>query len=210
MSDDDAPFSERHALVHRALLLSVLSVVWGLGVGTWSITAGLLAGSLGVLGLGLDLIADVAGSVSLIWRFRQERSDPASADRAEARASFVVAGALLITAVVLTAASVQALVAGTAPDSSVSAMLSAGFSVLVLTPLAFAKRRVGTRLSSSALKGDATLSGIGAFLGLLALLGLLANTYLGWWWADRAAALGAALIALIEARRVLRHRPKSA
>jgi divalent metal cation (Fe/Co/Zn/Cd) transporter len=210
VSDDDAPFSERHALVQRALFLSVLSVVWGLGVGAWSITAGLLAGSLGVLGLGLDLIADVAGSVSLIWRFRQERSDPASADRAEARASLVVAGALLLTAVVLTAASVQALAAGTAPDSSVSAMLSAGFSVLVLTPLAFVKRRVGTQLSSSALKGDATLSGIGAFLGLLALLGLLANRYLGWWWADRAAALGAALIALIEARRVLRHRPKTA
>jgi divalent metal cation (Fe/Co/Zn/Cd) transporter len=199
--------NERHTLVRRALLLSVASVVWGLGVGTWSITAGLLAGSLGVLGLGLDLIADVAGSISLIWRFREERADPASADRAEARASSVVAGALLLTAAVLTVASVQALVAGTAPDNSVSAMLSAAVSILVLAPLAVAKRRVGADLSSSALRGDGTLSGIGAFLGVLALVGLLANRYLGWWWADRVAALGAALIALLEARRVLRNRP---
>ena len=207
MSSDDSPMNERHVLVHRALVLSVASVVWGLGAGIWSITAGLLAGSLGVLGLGLDLCADVAGSISLIWRFRQERSDPASADRAEARASFVVAGALLLTATVLTVASVQALSTGTAPDNSVSAMLSAGVSALVLAPLAVAKRRVGADLSSSALRGDGTLSGIGAFLGVLALVGLLANRYLGWWWADRVAALGAAFIALFEARRVLRNRP---
>jgi divalent metal cation (Fe/Co/Zn/Cd) transporter len=186
----------------------VVSVVWGLGVGTWSITAGLLAGSLGVLGLGLDLVADVAGSISLIWRFRLERSDPVSADRAEARASVVVVVALILTATVLTAASVQALVAGTAPDNSLSALLSAAVSVLVLAPLAIAKRRVGTALSSSALRGDGTLSGIGALLGILALLGLLAHRYLGWWWADRVAALGAALIAVVEARRVLRNRPQ--
>lgn len=207
MPSHDSPSGDRHALVREALLLSIASVIWGVGVGTWSITAGLLAGSLGVLGLGLDLVADVAGSVSLIWRFRQERSDPAGADRAEALASLVVAGALLLTATVLTAASVQALVAGTAPDNSLSAMLAATVSALVLAPLAVAKRKVGTDLSSSALKGDGTLSGIGAFLGLLALIGLLANRYLGWWWADRVAALGAALIALLEARRVIRNRP---
>ncbi|HEX4126783.1 MAG TPA: cation transporter [Acidimicrobiales bacterium] len=207
VTGQDSPASERHALVQRALLLSAISVVWGLGAGAWSITAGLLAGSLGVLGLGLDLLADVTGSVSLVWRFRRERSDPAAADRAEARASVVVAGALLLTAAVLTAASVQALVAGTTPDSSLSAMLSAGLSVVVLAPLAVAKRQVGADLGSSALRGDGTLSGIGAFLGVLALVGLLANRYLGWWWADRVAALGAALIAVIEARRVVRHRP---
>jgi divalent metal cation (Fe/Co/Zn/Cd) transporter len=202
--------SERHVLVHLALRLSVVSVVWGLGVGTWSITAGLLAGSLGVLGLGLDLIADVAGSVSLVWRFRRERADPEAADRAEAHASVVVVGALLLTAAVLTVASVRALVAGTSPDNSLSAMLSALVSALVLAPLAIAKRKVGTDLSSSALRGDGTLSGIGAFLGVLAVVGLLANRYLGWWWADRVAALGAAGIALTEARRVLRNRPRIA
>jgi divalent metal cation (Fe/Co/Zn/Cd) transporter len=206
--DRDSQLAEHHALIQRALVLSVVSVVWGLGVGAWSITAGLLAGSLGVLGLGLDVLADVVGSASLVWRFRKERSDPQAAEQAEARASVVVVVALLITATVLAVASVQALVAGTAPDNSVSAMLSAGVSALVLAPLAIAKHRVGTALSSSALKGDGTLSGIGATLGVLALVGLLANRYLGWWWADRVAALSAAFVALIEARRVLRNRPQ--
>jgi divalent metal cation (Fe/Co/Zn/Cd) transporter len=207
--DQQSQLGERQALVRRAILLSVVSVVWGLGVGTWSITAGLLAGSLGVLGLGLNVVADVVGSASLVWRFRRERSDPQAAERAEARAAVVVVAALLVTALVLTVASVQALVAGTAPDNSVSAMLSAGVSALVLAPLAIAKHRVGTQLSSSALKGDGTLSGIGASLGVLALVGLLTNRYLGWWWADRVAALGAALIASLEAQRVFRNRPRA-
>ena len=207
MPDHGSSLGRRNALLRKALLLSVVSVVWGLGVGTWSITAGLLAGSLGVLGLGLDVLADVAGSSSLVWRFRMERSDPEMADRAEVRASLVVAAALLLTASLLTVASLQALVSGTAPDNSVSAMLSAGASALVLAPLAISKRKVGADLSSYALRGDGTLSGIGAFLGVLALVGLLTNRYLGWWWADRVAALGAALIALIESRRVLGNRP---
>jgi divalent metal cation (Fe/Co/Zn/Cd) transporter len=179
-SDQRSQLGERQGLVQKAILLSVVSVIWGLGVGTWSITAGLLAGSLGVLGLGLDVVADVVGSASLVWRFRRERSDPHAAERAEARASVVVVAALLLTASVLIVASVQALIAGTAPDNSVSAMVSAGLSVLVLTPLAIVKHRVGTELSSSALKGDGTLSGIGASLGVLALAGLLTNRYLGW------------------------------
>jgi len=205
--DEDARLGGRPALVQRAIRLSFFSVAWGFGAGTWSITAGLLAGSLGVLGLGLDVVADVAGSISLVWRFRREQSDLEGSDHAEALASIVVGAALLLTAMVLTVASVRALVAGTAPDNSLSAMLSAAVSVLVLAPLAAAKRRVGIDLSSSALRGDGTLSGIGAALGVLALGGLLANRFLGWWWADRAAALGAAAIALCEARRVLRNRP---
>ena len=206
---DGPQMADRDALLHKALVLVTASVILGLVAGAWSITAGLLAGSLGVLGLGLNVVADVAGSATLVWRFRHERSDPGAADRAEARASVVVAAALLVTATVLTVASVLALVDRTAPDSSLSAMLSAGVAAVVLAPLGLAKHRVGSALSSSALKGDGTLSGIGAFLGVLALVGLLANRYFGWWWADRVAALAAALIAVIEAGRVIRNRPHS-
>jgi divalent metal cation (Fe/Co/Zn/Cd) transporter len=206
---DGPQIAERDALLHKALVLVTASVIWGIVVGAWSITAGLLAGSLGVLGLGLNVVADVAGSATLVWRFRRERSDPGAADRAEARASVVVASALLVTATVLTVASVLALVERTVPDSSLSAMLSAAVAALVLAPLGLAKHRVGSELSSSALKGDGTLSGIGAGLGVLALLGLLANRHLGWWWADRVAALAAACIAIAEAGRVIANRPRA-
>jgi divalent metal cation (Fe/Co/Zn/Cd) transporter len=120
----------------------------------------------------------------------------------------VVSVALMVTAVVLVVAAAEALVVGSAPDSSVSAMVSAGAAVLALTPLGVAKHRVGSALSSNALKGDGTLSGIGAFLGAFALVGLLVNTYFGWWWADRVVALVAACVAVAEAARVLRHRPR--
>lgn len=210
MPELESTLGEHHALVQRALLLSRFSVAWGIGAGAWSITAGLLAGSLAVFGLGLAVIADVIGSATLVWRFHRERADPQAAQRAEARASIVVMVALLLTATTLTVASVLALAAGTAPDSSLAAMLSAGASAAVLTPLAIAKLRVGTALPSSALRGDGTLSGIGASLGALALVGLLANRAFGWWWADRVAALVIASVAVLEARRVVRTRPRAA
>jgi divalent metal cation (Fe/Co/Zn/Cd) transporter len=202
-----ADFTQRDLLVRRALILVSLSVAWGLVAGTWSITAGLLAGSLGVLGLGFNVMADVAGSASLIWRFRRERSDPGVGDQVEARASVVVAAALIVTATVLTTASIHALVEKSAPDNSNSAMLAAAAAFVVLAPLGLAKHRAGSALSSNALKGDGTLSGIGAFLGAFALIGLLVNRSLGWWWADRIVALVGACIAAGEAARVIRHRP---
>ena len=198
----------RHALLRKALLLSYTSICWGVVSGAVSITSGLLAGSLGVLGLGLNVLADVGGSIGLVWRFRVEREDPDRAHRAEARASTIVAVALVIVAVTLTVAAIDELWAGSAPERSLMAMITAGVSAVVLIPLGVAKHRAGDALMSHALKGDGTLSGIGAALGFIAVGGLLANQFLGWWWADRVAALGIAVIAAAEAVRVLRKRPR--
>jgi len=194
----------RHQLLSRALMLSYFSVVWGMAAGALAVTSGLLAGSLGVLGLGLNVLADVAGSIGLVWRFRVEKLDSARGHRAEARASVVVAVALSIVAVTLTAAAGNELASGSAPQNSLLAMITAGISAMVLAPLGLAKHRTGDALKSHALKGDGTLSGIGALLGIVALLGLLANVFFGWWWADRCAAFGVAAIAGAEAVRVVR------
>jgi divalent metal cation (Fe/Co/Zn/Cd) transporter len=199
--------SARSSVVSRALTLEYLSIGWGLVSAAWSVTAGLFAGSLGVLGLGLNVAADVIGSTALVWRFRVERSDPDAAHRAEARASLVVAVGLVVVAAFLASESVRALVVGSTPGESISAMVSAGAAAVVLAPLGTAKHRVGSALGSHALKGDGTLSVIGAGLGVLALLGLVFDRLLGWWWADRVAALGAAVLATAEAARVLRNRP---
>lgn len=199
---------DRDELLAKALVLSYVSVVWGLAAGAWAVTAGLLAGSLGVFGLGLNVLADVAGSVGLVWRFGVERRDPERGHRAEARASIVVAAALSIVAVTLAVAAAHDLASGSAPERSVMAMTAAGVSALVLVPLGLAKHRTGTALRSHALRGDGTLSIIGAVLGVVALLGLLADQFLGWWWADRVAALGVAFVAGAEAMRVIRMRPE--
>ena len=85
-------------------------------------------------------------------------------------------------------------------------LIAAGVSLVVLTPLAYAKRRLGARMASRALQGDGALSGIGAATSLLALTALALYHTLGWWWADRAAALIVAAIAAIEAWRTAPHR----
>jgi divalent metal cation (Fe/Co/Zn/Cd) transporter len=197
----------RSRLLSRALLLSYGSVVWGLTAGTWAVTTGLLDGSLGVLGLGLNVFADVAGSIGLVWRFGVERRDPKRGIQAEARASVVVAAALGLVALTLVVAAIKDLITHTAPGSTVEAMIVAGVSAVVLAPLGWAKYRTGQRLNSHALMGDGTLSALGSALAILAFVGLLADQLFGWWWADRVAALVVAAVAAAEGTRVVRAIP---
>lgn len=199
----------RQRILTWALTLEYVSIAWGLISATWSVTAGLLAGSLGVLGLGLNVVADVAGSLGLVWRFRLEQRDPDRAERAEARVSLVVAGGLGLVAAFLAAEAIRNLIAGSVATESVSAMTSAGAAAAIGTPLGIAKRRAGSELHSAALEGDGAMTIIGAALGVLALLALVADRALGWWWADRVAALAAASAAAGEAVRVFWKRPRS-
>jgi divalent metal cation (Fe/Co/Zn/Cd) transporter len=191
-------------LLVDALWLTWATVVWGLAAGSVSIVAGVLAGSLGVLGLGLNVLADVTGSAMLVWRFRAELHHAAHSEHVDARAARVVAAALATVSVVLAVGSVEALIVGSRPGQSAVGLVVAGLSVLVLTPLAYAKRRVARGLGSRALRGDAALSGIGAAVGLLALVGLGLDDAFGWWWADRVAGLLIAAIAAFEAARATR------
>ena len=85
-------------------------------------------------------------------------------------------------------------------------LAAAGVSLVVLTPLAYAKRRLGKRMDSRALQGDGTLSGIGAATSLLAIAALGLYHALGWWWADRIAAL---IVAAVEAWHTAPHRHPS-
>jgi len=193
----------RGELVARALRLVTASVIFGTASGTVSVITGLRGGSLGVLAVGLGVLADVAGSAVLIWRFRAERRHPGSPRDREARAAAIVAAALAIVAVVLAAESAAALAAGSRPGSSAITLASAAVSLAVLAPLATAKRRTGRLMGSRALMGDGALSGIGAATSLLALVALALNDTLGWWWADRATALAVAAIAAAEAWHTL-------
>jgi divalent metal cation (Fe/Co/Zn/Cd) transporter len=200
-----ADVDDRARLVERALLLVVASVVWGALSGGFSLAVGIVDGSLAVVGVGLGVLADLAGSAVLVWRFRAERRDgPAKAPEAESRASVVVAGALTVTSAVLVVGATHALLVGSRPGASLLAVAGPAVTFAVLVPLALAKRRVGGALDSSALCGDAALSAVGAATSLLAIAGLLSYRYLGWWWVDRAAALVIAAVAAIEARRTWR------
>jgi divalent metal cation (Fe/Co/Zn/Cd) transporter len=110
-----------------------------------------------------------------------------------------VSAALAVVSVVLMVGSVTALVNGSRPGTSGITLVAAAVSLTILTPLAYAKRRLGKQMASRALQGDGALSGIGAATSLLALISLALYHALGWWWADRTAALAVAVVAVAEA-----------
>lgn len=194
---------DRAALLGHALRLSWASIGFGLISGSVAVAAGIAEHSLGVLAAGLSVLADVTGSVVLVWRFRTERADPGRAERVEELAALAVAGALGVIAVALAFEAISALLSGSHPGSSALTVITAAVSIVVLAPLALLKRRTAVRLGSHALRGDSTLSAIGAGTALLALLGLVLYDALGWWWADRVVALVIAAVALLEARTLL-------
>jgi divalent metal cation (Fe/Co/Zn/Cd) transporter len=195
------PFSslDRPGQVTMALRLVCVSVVFGIGSGAVSVATGLANHSLSVLAVGLGVLADVTGSAALLWRFRAERGTPGQSQVAEVRAAIVVATALAVVSVVITVQAAAALTIGSRPGTSGVTLIAAAISLSVLTPLAYAKRRLGVQMTSRALQGDGTLSGIGAASSLLALTVLLLYHALGWWWADPAAALIVAVVAAAEA-----------
>jgi divalent metal cation (Fe/Co/Zn/Cd) transporter len=188
-------------LVTATLRLVSISVAFGMLSGAVSVITGLQDHSLGVFAIGLGVLADVTGSAVLIWRFRAERRYPVRSGAMEARAAIVVANALAVVCAVLSIESAAALASGSHPGTSGVTLAAAGISLVVLTPLALAKRRLGGRMASRALRGGGALSGIGAATSLLALAALVLYDTLGWWWADRVAALIVAAAAAAEAWR---------
>jgi divalent metal cation (Fe/Co/Zn/Cd) transporter len=185
-------------MVAQALWLVSISVAFGALSGTVSVITGLRGHSLSVFAVGLGVLADVTGSAVLIWRFRAERHQPGQSGAQETRAAIIVSVALAAVSAVLIAESVTALVNGSRPGTSGITLIAAAVSLAVLTPLAYAKRCLGKQMASRALQGDGALSGIGAATSLLALISLALYHALGWWWADRIAALAVALAAAAE------------
>jgi divalent metal cation (Fe/Co/Zn/Cd) transporter len=195
--------NDRAGLIGRALRLSWISICFGLVSGAVSVGSGLADHSLGVLAAGLSVLADVTGSIVLVWRFRTERTNPERAAHVEERAARAVATALGIIAVALAFESIHALATRSHPGGGSLSVISAAASIVVLMPLAYLKRDTAIKLASHALKGDSTLSAIGASTALLALLGLFLNSAFGWWWSDRVVALVIAAVAVVEARTLL-------
>lgn len=196
----------RAGQVRRALRLLTFSVAFGLASGTVSVASGLDGHSLAVLAVGLGVLADVTGSATLVWRFRAELSQPDLSDLRERQSAAIVAAALAVVAALLVVQSLLALARAARPDASAATLTAAVVSLVVLTPLAAAKRRLGERMRSPALRGDGTLSGVGAATSFLALAALAASRLLGWWQADPATAL---IVAAIAADGAWRTAPRS-
>lgn len=185
-------------LARLARLLSWLTLAW-MGVeGGVAIGAAVAAGSVALLGFGLDSGIEAMASVIVIWRFTGTRLVSATSER---RAQQLVAVSFFLLAPYIAAESVRALVAGDHAETSLAGlMLTAGTAVFEPI-LGLAKRRIGTRLGSAATAGEGTQNLLCAYLAMAVFAGLAANTLLGVWWLDGVVALGISGWAVAEGRR---------
>jgi divalent metal cation (Fe/Co/Zn/Cd) transporter len=173
----------------RAVWWCALSVAWAVVAGATALSAGLVVGSIALVGFGADSVVDGAVSGVLVWRFRAERTGASSADVVERRAARLVGGMLVVIGVYLAVAAVVALANHSGPEHTTVGIALTAASVLVLPVLAGAKLRLAKQLGSSALRGDGVLSLAGAALAAATLVSLLVESAFGWWWADAVAAL---------------------
>ena len=178
----------RPALVRRGLRLNYLALAYNTVEAIVSIAAGLVAGSVALVGFGVDSGIEVTASLAAQWRLRAD-IDPARRERVERVTHRVIGASFLVLAAYVAVDSVTTLWAREAPEPSTVGLVILVLSVLVMPILARAKRRVARALKSGALEADAAQTSLCAYLSVIALAGVGLNAAFGWWWADPAAAL---------------------
>lgn len=198
-----APALPRAVAVRRVRLYNNLTIGWNVVEGVVAITAGIVAGSISLIGFGLDSGVEVSTSVVLAWRLAQERRGGCMATY-DRRATRAIALCFAALAVYVGVEGVRYLLVQQAPDVSVPGIVLAAASVVVMPLLARAKKRLGPVLGSQAVVSESRQTELCAWLSAVVLVGLGANAALGWWWADPVAALGVAAFAGVEAVRTWR------
>lgn len=185
-------------LARMARLLSWLTLAW-MGIeGGVAIIAAVLAGSVALLGFGLDSGIEAAASVIVIWRFTGTRLTSATSER---RAQQLVAVSFFLLAPYIAVEAIRALAAGDRPETSIAGLALTAGTAIFEPALGVAKRRIGARLGSAATAGEGTQNLLCAYLAIAVFAGLAANTLWGVWWLDGVVALGIAGWALVEGRR---------
>lgn len=183
-----ATFTEREATLARGRRLEYLTIAWNGLEAAVSLAAGVLAGSVALVGFGLDSVIETASAIVLLWRLGAE-GDPHDRERVERRAHRLVGVFFLLLAAYVAVESARALWLRLVPERSIAGIAIAVAAIIVMPLLARAKRRVAAQLGSGALESDSRQADFCAYLSAILLLGLLLNWLLGWWWADAVAAL---------------------
>src|SRR5688500_15795061 len=177
----------RRGRVRRARRLEYLTVGWNSLEGASAVGAGLAAGSVALVGFGLDSAVEVSSGLALLWRLHMDA--PERRERAERVALKAVGVSFLALAAYVAFDALKSLIAREPPEASRVGVALAALSLVVMPALARAKRRVAAEIESRALAADSRQTDLCAYLSAVLLGGLLPNALFGWWWADPAAAL---------------------
>jgi divalent metal cation (Fe/Co/Zn/Cd) transporter len=199
VAPDPSPEGLRDRLGRRAQLLAGASVAYNLVEAAIAVTAGLVAGSVALVGFGLDSLVEVSSGLIVLWQFRHRL--PESRERTALR---LMALSFFALAAYITFESVRALLTGHEPDASRVGIGLAAVSLAVMPFLSWAQRRTGRALGSGAVVADSTQTLLCTYLSAVLLGGLVLNATLGWSWADPAAGLLIAAVAAREGREAWR------
>jgi len=180
--------ANRAALVARGRSLEYLTIAWNTFEAAVALVSGLLAGSVALVGFGLDSVIESLSAVVLLRMLRADR-DAARREAAERTARRLVGIGFLLLAAYVTVESVRALLTRAQPERSLPGILIAIAALIVMPLLGRAKRRVAAQLDSRALHSDSRQADFCAYLSAILLAGLLLHAAFGWWWADPVAAL---------------------
>ena len=180
--------SIRHNFVRRGQRLEYFTIGYNSIEGLVSIVAGAIAGSVSLIGFGLDSIIEVTSGAALLWRLN---NDPNATRREQVeRTTLRIVGAcFLALAAYITYQSATTLIGQERPERSVPGIIVAAVSVVVMPLLARAKRKVAAGIGSGAMKADSRQTDFCMYLSAILLGGLLLNAVAGWWWADPVAGL---------------------
>lgn len=178
----------RQELAHRGKRLEYFTIAWNTLEGLLGIAAGAVAGSIALLGFGVDSLVEVTSGATLLWRMSVD-ADVVGRERNERLSLRIVGACFLALAFYVTHEAVSHLTRKSALDRSIPGIVLACVSLVVMPILSRAKRTVGKALGSAAMNADARQSDFCVYLSVLLLAGLALNAVLGWWWADPVAAL---------------------
>jgi divalent metal cation (Fe/Co/Zn/Cd) transporter len=180
--------SDRVQLVKRGRRLEYFTILWNSLEAVAALISGLIAGSVALMGFGLDSCVEVASGAALLWRLRQD-TDLASRERAERLTLRMVGLCFLLLSAYVTYESVSSLIARHSPQKSPVGIAIALASLVAMPLLSRAKRRISAGIGSAAMAADARQTDFCAYLSGILLGGLLLNALFGLWWADPAAGL---------------------
>jgi divalent metal cation (Fe/Co/Zn/Cd) transporter len=194
--------AQRTNLLRRALLLEILTVGWNLAEGGIGVTAAIAAGSVALLGFGIDSFVESFSGAILLWRVRAEHREMSvvEIERLDRRARKLVAASLFLLAAWVAFDAGRSLWQKDRPEASLTGIVLTTVSIFVMLWLAREKRRTAAALGSRALEADAFQTTACWWLSIITLAGIGLNALLGWWWADPVAALAMTSLIAYEGR----------
>jgi divalent metal cation (Fe/Co/Zn/Cd) transporter len=178
----------RAAVARTGRALQYASIGWNSLEAVIAVGSGAIAGSIALVGFGIDSAIEVTASVAALWRLARD-ADEGAREPAERRALRVIGVCFLLLAAYVLYESATALLGRRPPDVSVIGIVLAALSLVVMPLLVRLKRRVARQLASHALEAESRQTLVCAVLSAILLAGLGLNAALGWWWADPVAGL---------------------